>query len=146
MEFKKAKCLVLWTIMIMTVLGCATTKELKYIRKDHFMAGKYEVGAIEYENEGGHGFIIKWSFPVYLNGQKMKTYHFRTHSVSEFSQHQEAQEQFDKGEEVARVQITEWSIQVEYVDGNVEVVKNYPGSLYGNYEWVKSEIINLLSH
>jgi len=109
------------------------------------MVGKYEVGAIEYEPEGEGSLVIKWSFPVYLNGQKIKTYHFRTHSVSDFSQNQEAQKQFDKGVEVARVQITEWCIQVEYNDGKVEVIKNYPGYVFGSYEWVKNEVIDLLT-
>ncbi|MBI4726275.1 hypothetical protein HY768_03450 [candidate division TA06 bacterium] len=94
MKTFSSRLLVACFTLIILISGCATTTEkieTKYTVKDHFMAGKYEVGALEYESGKRGTFTLLWGFPVYLNGQKIKTYYCQTQSTSEYEKQKEAQ-------------------------------------------------------
>jgi hypothetical protein len=126
--------------------GCKTTENIvaKYTVRDHFMAGQYEVGALEYEDAQKGTYIIKWSFPVYVGGQKIKTYHCVTQSVSEYRKNQAAEKEFKQGKDVAHVQSIEWTLQLETIEGKVENIKNYPGTVI-YYDDIKKDIIDILN-
>jgi hypothetical protein len=124
-------------VAVLVIFGCASSMKRKYTKKDHFMVGKYEVGAIEYEIGGGEDNFTLWSFPVYLNGQKVKTYHFLTQSVSDVKIQREAMGK-------SHVQVKEWTIQEESIDGNAYNIKKYADVIMVDYSTVKQEIVNLL--
>ncbi|MDP2808119.1 MAG: hypothetical protein Q8O74_08315 [bacterium] len=144
MKSNKPQSLVLWFTLIPLIAGCASTIETKYTKKDHFMAGKYEVGAIEYERGKRGTFTLLWGFPIYLNGQKVKTIFCQTQATSEYQKNKEAQAQFDRGEKKALVRNNEWVLIEETTDGTVKELKQYKDKTTIFYNTVKQDIIQIL--
>lgn len=142
-----SRLLVMCFTLILLIVGCATTTEkveTKYTVKDHFMAGKYEVGALGYESGKRGTFTLLWGFPVYLNGQKIKTFYCQTQSTSEYEKQKEAQVQFDRGTRTAMVHTNEIILIEETLDNNFNVIKQYNNTTPTYYETVKEDIIRIL--
>lgn len=135
-------------LLCLLVANCATTVKAKYTKKDHFTVGKYEVGALEYEDAQQGTYKRIWSFPVYLEGKKVKTYHFQTQSTSSYKQEMSAQKQFDAGAKVARVRIADWALLEESLDGKMNIVKIFDTGVVSleSYEYCKECVIKALKN
>jgi hypothetical protein len=147
-----SRLLVMCCTSILLIVGCATTTEkieTKYTVKDHFMAGPYEVGALEYESGKRGSFTLLWGFPVYLNGQKVKTYYCQTQSTSEYEKQKEAQSKLSRGANAPKIQTVmvhanELVLIEETLDANFNIIKEYKNTTPVYYETVKEDIIRIL--
>jgi hypothetical protein len=74
--------LVLAFLSVLFIWACAparqkkTTLEIPFKKIDHFMVGRYEVGALEYEPYMlPSGYIQLYYFPVYIEGKRIRDFY-----------------------------------------------------------------------
>jgi hypothetical protein len=76
------RTVVLSCLSVLVICSCApardkkTSLEIPFKKIDHFMVGRYEVGALEYEPYMlPSGYVQLYHFPVYVEGKRTRDFY-----------------------------------------------------------------------
>ena len=134
-------------LSVLIIWACAPAREKKssleipFKRIDHFMVGKYEVGALEYEPYMlPSGYIQLYYFPVYLEGERTRDFYVNLYGNPDDFQ------LFAK-KKVSRYFIMNqpflWLLEEKTPEDPHLIRKRYEGAV--EYERIKEDLTKLLS-
>jgi len=134
-------------LLKLSILACApvgqkkTTLEIPFKKIDHFMVGRYEVGAIEYEPYMlPSGYIQLYYFPVYVEGKRIRDFYVNLYGNPEdfqvFSQRKVSKD-------FILNQPFLWLLEEKTEKDPHQVRKRYEGAV--EYNRIKEDIIKILS-
>jgi len=142
------KNILFWTFLLkLSILACApasekkTTLEIPFKKIDHFMVGRYEVGALEYEPYMlPSGYIQLYYFPVYVEGKRIRDFYVNLYGNPEdfqvFSQRKVSKD-------FILNQPFLWLLEEETEKDPHLVKKRYEGAV--EYNRIKEDLIKILS-
>lgn len=142
----KTALFLIFFFLITMFSGCAGSKvkkrefELKFKKIDHFFVGKYEVGALEYESVIlPKGFIQRYHFPVYVEGQREKDFYLNIYGdLEEFKvfAYKKVSVEFLFSQPLL------WILEEKTLEDPHLIIKKYDGPV--SYENVKKDLIRNL--
>ena len=118
-----------------------TSLEIPFKKIDHFMVGRYEVGALEYEPYMlVSGYIQLYYFPVYLEGKRTRDFYVNLYgSPDDFELFAEK-----KGSKYLVLnQPFLWLLEEKTPENPHLIRKRYEGTV--EYEKIKEDLTKLLS-
>jgi hypothetical protein len=142
------KLILFWVLCLyLSILACApatenkTTLEIPFKKIDHFMVGKYEVGAIEYEPYMlPSGYIQLYYFPVYVEDKRIRDFYVNLYGNPDDFQvfgKKKVTKQFIMNQPFL------WLLE-EKTEKNPQLVKKrYEGAV--EYERIKADLVKILS-
>lgn len=142
------KNILFWTFLLkLSILACApvgqkkTTLEIPFKKIDHFMVGRYEVGALEYEPYMlPSGYIQLYYFPVYVEGKRIRDFYVNLYGNPEdfqvFSQRKVSKD-------FILNQPFLWLLEEKTEKDPHLVKKRYEGAV--EYNRIKEDLIKILS-
>lgn len=132
---------------ILFICACApatekkTSLEIPFEKIDHFMVGKYEVGALEYEPHMlPSGYIQLYYFPVYIDGERARDFYvnlygnpedFQVFAKKKLSKHFILNQPFL------------WLLEEKTEEEAHLIKKKYEGAV--EYEEIKEDLMEILS-
>lgn len=137
-----------WVFLLyLSTLACApatenkTTLEIPFKKIDHFMVGKYEVGAIEYEPYMlPAGYIQLYYFPVYVEDKRIRDFYVNLYGNPEdfriFGK-KKVTKQFIMNQPFL------WLLEEKTEKDPHLVKKRYEGAV--EYERIKRDLVEILS-
>ena len=145
--FKYHKFVLPLFLILLFVLACGLarkkkdTMEVKFKKVDHFIVKTYEVGVLKYEPYIlPEGKILRYHFPVYLAGKKIKEFQVNLYGIPEdfvaFSQKRILEE---KLKDMSLL----WLLEERTENKPYKVLKRYEGT--PTYQEIKKDIIEILS-
>lgn len=145
---KPTKSILFWVFLLyLSILVCApatekkTALEIPFKKIDHFMVGKYEVGAIEYEPYMlPAGYIQLYYFPVYVEGKRIRDFYVNLYGNPEDFQifgEKKVTKQFVLNQPFL------WLLEEKTEKDPHLVKKRYEGAV--EYERIKEDLIKILS-
>ena len=134
-------------LSVLIICACAPAREKKisleipFKRIDHFMVGKHEVGALEYEPYMlPSGYIQLYYFPVYLEGERTRDFYVNLYGNPDDFQ------LFAK-KKVSRYFIMNqpflWLLEEKTPEDPHLIRKRYEGAV--EYERIKEDLTKLLT-
>jgi hypothetical protein len=118
-----------------------TTLEIPFKKIDHFMVGRYEIGALEYEPYMlPSGYIQLYHFPVYVEGQRTRDFYVNLYGNPEDFQ------LFAKKKLSKHLILNQpflWLLEEKTEQDPHLIKKRYEGAV--EYKRIKEDLINILS-
>jgi len=147
-NLRMAKQIVVWaSLSVVLICSCAPVREKKtrleipFKKIDHFMVGRYEVGAIEYEPYMlPSGYIQLYYFPVYVEGERIRDFYVNLYGDPEDFQ-LFAKKKLSK--EFILNQPFLWLLEEKIEEDPHLIRKRYDGPV--EYEEIKEDLIWILS-
>lgn len=117
------------------------TLEVKFKKIDVFIAGLYEVGALEYEPRIlPEGKILRYVFPVYFAGDKIREFQVNLYGIPEdfatFSQNKLSENDLQNMSLL-------WLLEERTKGKPYEVLKRY--EITPTYQQIKQDVMEILS-
>lgn len=142
------KLILLWVLCLyLSILACApatenkTTLEIPFKKIDHFMVGRYEVGAIEYEPYMlPAGYIQLYYFPVYVEDKRIRDFYVNLYGNPEDFQI------FGKKKVTKQFILNQpflWLLEEKTEKDPHLLKKRYQGAV--EYERIKEDLVKILS-
>jgi len=147
-NLRMAKQIVVWaSLSVVLICYCAPVREKKtrleipFKKVDHFMVGRYEVGAIEYEPYVlPSGYVQLYYFPVYVEGKRIRDFYVNLYGDPEDFQ-LFAKKKLSK--EFILNQPFLWLLEEKIEEDPHLIKKRYDGP--AEYEEIKEDLIWILS-
>jgi hypothetical protein len=147
-DLRPIKLILLWVLWLcLSILACApatekkTTLEIPFKKIDHFMVGKYEVGAIEYEPYMlPAGYIQLYYFPVYVEDKRIRDFYVNLYGNPEDFQifgKKKVTKQFIMNQPFL------WLLEEKTEKDPHLLKKRYQGAV--EYEKIKEDLVKILS-
>jgi len=142
------KLILFWVLWLyLSILACApatenkTTLEIPFKKIGHFMVGRYEVGAIEYEPYIlPAGYIQLYYFPVYVEDKRIRDFYVNLYGNPEDFQifgKKKVTKQFIMNQPFL------WLLEEKTEKDPHLVKKRYEGAV--EYERIKEDLVKILS-
>lgn len=142
------KLILLWVLCLyLSILACApatenkTTLEIPFKKIGHFMVGRYEVGAIEYEPYMlPAGYIQLYYFPVYVEDKRIRDFYVNLYGNPEDFQI------FGKKKVTKQFILNQpflWLLEEKTEKDPHLLKKRYQGAV--EYERIKEDLVKILS-
>jgi hypothetical protein len=142
------KLVLLWVLWLyLSILACApatenkTTLEISFKKIGHFMVGRYEVGAIEYEPYMlPAGYIQLYYFPVYVEDKRIRDFYVNLYGNPEDFQI------FGKKKVTKQFILNQpflWLLEEKTEKDPHLLRKRYEGAV--EYERIKEDLVKILS-
>jgi len=147
-DLRTAKQIVILTFLsVLFILACTSVREKKtsleipFKKIDHFMVGRYEVGALEYEPYMlPSGYIQLYHFPVYVEGKRTRDFYVNLYGNPEDFQ------VFAKKKLSKHLMLNQpflWLLEENTEEDPHLIKKRYEGAV--EYEKIKEDLIKILS-
>ncbi|MCJ7577218.1 MAG: hypothetical protein MUO91_02075 [candidate division Zixibacteria bacterium] len=145
---RPTKVILFWAFWLcLSILACApatenkTTLEIPFKKIGHFMVGRYEVGAIEYEPYMlPAGYIQLYYFPVYVEDKRIRDFYVNLYGNPEDFQifgKKKVTKQFIMNQPFL------WLLEEKTEKDPHLVKKRYEGAV--EYERIKEDLVKILS-
>ena len=146
-DLRTAKQIVILPFLLALIIwACASAREKKtsleipFKKIDHFMVGKYEVGALEYEPYMlPSGYIQLYHFPVYVEGKRTRNFYVNLYGNPEDFQ------VFAKKKLSKRFILNQpllWLLEEKTEQDPHLIKKRYEGAI--EYEKIKEDLIKII--